>query len=147
MLNHRIRCMYFLCSQSSCLTLVACFSICLQWQTNWTDTLVAARSLHHAKMAAAAVVCCTRTGNFKTKTWKSNVRHHHTFIDLKLTKQPVKPVKPPEKSTSTLSYLNEIPLHFIHKMKLKGYEVIDVNVFLRKVEIPLQKTEYMTTAP
>ena len=38
-------------------------------------------------------------------------------------------------------------MHFIHKMKLKGYEVIDVNVFLRKVEIPLQKTEYMTTAP
>ena len=54
-----------------------------------------------------------------------------TFVDLKVTRKPVKPVKPTENSTQP--YVNEIPAHFIHDIKTKGYDVIGVNVFLRKL--------------
>ena len=50
-----------------------------------------------------------------------------TFIDLKVTRKP-KPTK-----NSTRPYLNEIPAHFIHEIKTKGYDVISVNVFHRKL--------------
>ena len=46
-----------------------------------------------------------------------------TFIDLKLTRKP----KPSENSTRP--YLNEIPVHFTHEIKTKGYDVIGVNLF------------------
>ena len=44
-----------------------------------------------------------------------------TFIDLKVTRNP-KPTK-----NSTRPYLNEIPAHFTHEIKTKGYDVIGVN--------------------
>ena len=50
-----------------------------------------------------------------------------TFIDLKVTRNP-KPTK-----NSTRPYLNEIPAHFTHEIKTKGYDVIDVNWFLREL--------------
>ena len=46
-----------------------------------------------------------------------------TFIDLKVTKNP-KTTK-----NSTWPYLYEIPAHFKHGIKTKGYDVIGVNVF------------------
>ena len=49
-----------------------------------------------------------------------------TFIDLKVTRKP--------KPTSTRPYLNEIPAHFIHEIKTKGYDVISVNVLHRKLQ-------------
>ena len=49
------------------------------------------------------------------------------FIDLKVTRKP-KPTK-----NSTPPYLNKIPAHFIHEIKTKGYDVIGVKVFLRKL--------------
>ena len=37
--------------------------------------------------------------------------------------------------------LYEIPAHFIHEIKTKGYDVIGVNVFLPKlIKIPAQKS-------
>ena len=45
-----------------------------------------------------------------------------TFIDLKVTRKP-KPTK-----NSTRPYLNEIPAHFTHEIKTKGYGVIGVNL-------------------
>ena len=37
--------------------------------------------------------------------------------------------------------LYEIPAHFIHDIKTKGYDVIGVNVFLPKlIKIPAQKS-------
>ena len=51
-----------------------------------------------------------------------------TFIDLKVTRKP-KPTK-----NSTRPYLNEIPAHFIHEIKTKGYDVISVNVLHRKLQ-------------
>ena len=58
-----------------------------------------------------------------------------TFIDLKATRK-LKPVK-----NSTRLNLNEIPAHFIHEIRTKGYDVIGVNVFhITQInEIPLQK--------
>ena len=50
-----------------------------------------------------------------------------TFIDFKVTRNP-KPTK-----NSTGPYLNEIPVHFIHGIKTKGYDVIGVNLFLPKL--------------
>ena len=50
-----------------------------------------------------------------------------TFIDLKVTRKH-KPTK-----NSTRPFLNEIPAHFIHEVKTKGYDVIGVNVFLPKL--------------
>ena len=50
-----------------------------------------------------------------------------TFIDLKVTRNP-KPTK-----NSTAPYLNEIPVHFKHEIKTKGYDVIGVNLFLPKL--------------
>ena len=46
-----------------------------------------------------------------------------TFIDLKVTRKP-KPTK-----NSTQPYFNEIPVHFTHEVKTKGYDVIGVNLF------------------
>ena len=40
-------------------------------------------------------------------------------------RKPVRPVKPLRNSTRP--YLNEIPPHFIHELKTKGYDVIGVN--------------------
>ena len=48
-----------------------------------------------------------------------------TFVDLKVTRNP-KPTK-----NSTRPYLNEIPAHFTHEVKTKGYDVIGINWFLR----------------
>ena len=45
-----------------------------------------------------------------------------TFIDLKVTRKS-KPTK-----NSTRSYLNEIPVYFIHEIKTKGYDVVGVNL-------------------
>ena len=45
------------------------------------------------------------------------------------------PHRPHIDPTSTLldpAYLNEIPPHFIHEIMTKGYEVICVNIFLRR---------------
>ena len=50
-----------------------------------------------------------------------------TFIDLQVTRKP-KPNK-----NSTRPYLNEIPVHCTHEIKTKGYDVIRVNLFLRKL--------------
>ena len=50
-----------------------------------------------------------------------------TFIDLKVTRK-LKPAK-----NSTRPYLYEIPAHFAHEIKTKSYDVIGVNVFLRKI--------------
>ena len=44
-----------------------------------------------------------------------------TFIDFKVTRKP-KPTK-----NSKRPYLNEIPTHFIHEIKTKGYDVIGVS--------------------
>ena len=43
---------------------------------------------------------------------------------------------------STRPYLNEIPAHFTHEIKTKGYDVIGANVFHFKLmtDIPLQKS-------
>ena len=46
-----------------------------------------------------------------------------TFIDLKVTRKP-KPTK-----NSTRPYLYEIPVHFTHEIKTKGYDVIGVVLF------------------
>ena len=43
---------------------------------------------------------------------------------------PPPPPSPPH-SYSTRPYLNEIPAHFIHEIKTKGYDVTGVNVFHR----------------
>ena len=56
-----------------------------------------------------------------------------TFIDLKVTRKP-KPTK-----NSTRPYLNEIPAHFTYETKTKGYGVIGVNLFLRKLMRSLPK--------
>ena len=56
-----------------------------------------------------------------------------TFIDIKVTRNP-KPTK-----NNTRPYLNEIPTHFIHKIKTKGYDVIGVNLFLRTLMRFLRK--------
>ena len=56
-----------------------------------------------------------------------------TFIDLKVTRKP-KPTK-----NSTRPYLNEIPAHFTHEMKTKGYDVIGVYLLLRKLMKFLRK--------
>ena len=37
--------------------------------------------------------------------------------------------------------VNEIPAHFIHEIKTKGYDVIGVDVFLRKLMRFLRKKE------
>ena len=50
-----------------------------------------------------------------------------TFIDLKVTRKP-KPTK-----NSTRPYVNEIPAHFTLEIKTKGYDIIGVKVFLRKL--------------
>ena len=34
---------------------------------------------------------------------------------------------------NTRPYLNEIPAHFTHAIKTKGYDVIGINAFLRKL--------------
>ena len=58
-----------------------------------------------------------------------------TFIDLKITRKP-KPTK-----NSTRPYLNEIPAHFTHEIKTKGYDVIGINsIPLQVNEIPAQKS-------
>ena len=53
------------------------------------------------------------------------------IIDLKVTKKTVKQVKLTKNSTRP--YLNEIPAHFIHEIKTKGYDAIGVNVFPHKL--------------
>ena len=59
-----------------------------------------------------------------------------TFIDLKVTRNP-KPTK-----NSTRPYLNEIPAHFTHEIKTKGYDIIDKPVKLDILnEIPPQVNE------
>ena len=69
------------------------------------------------------------------------------IIDLKVTKKTVKQVKLTKNSTR--SHLNEIPAHFIHEIKTKGYHAIDVNVFPHKLmRFPRKKgvtSPYYTT--
>ena len=60
------------------------------------------------------------------------------FIDFKVTRKP--------KTTKNIPYLYEIPAHFNHEIKTKGYDVIGVNLFYFNDEIPLQK-EGLTGAP
>ena len=55
----------------------------------------------------------------------TNQSKRKTSIDIKVTRKP-KPTK-----NNTRPYLNEIPTHFIHEIKTKGYDVIGVNLFLR----------------
>ena len=45
------------------------------------------------------------------------------FIDLKVTR------KPKLTKNSTRPYLYEIPAHFTHEIKTKGYDVLGVNLF------------------
>ena len=54
----------------------------------------------------------------------TNQSKRKTSIDIQVTRKP-KPTK-----NNTRPYLNEIPTHFIHEIKTKGYDVIGVNVFL-----------------
>ena len=54
-------------------------------------------------------------------TW-NNQSKTKTFIDLKVNRKR-KPTK-----NSTRPYLNEIPAHFTHEIKTKGYGVIGVNL-------------------
>ena len=62
------------------------------------------------------------------------------IIDLEVTKNTVKPVKPSKYSTRP--YLNEIPAHFIYRIKTKGYDAIGVNVFPHKLmRFPRKKKE------
>ena len=63
-------------------------------------------------------------------------QHHH-----QITRKP-KPTK-----NSTRPYLNEIPAHFIHEIKTKGYDVIGVNVFLRTLMRILRKKEVNSVPP
>ena len=49
-----------------------------------------------------------------------------TFIGFKLTRKPIRLVKPTKNSTRP--YLNEIPARFIHEIKIKGYDVIGTNL-------------------
>ena len=56
----------------------------------------------------------------------TNLSKTKTFIDLKVTRKP-KPTK-----HSARPYLNEIPAHFTYEINTKGYDVIGVNLFLRK---------------
>ena len=53
------------------------------------------------------------------------------ITDFEVTRKPVRPVK--SLKNSTWPYLNEIPLHFIHKIKKEAYDVIGVYVFSRKI--------------
>ena len=57
---------------------------------------------------------------------KFNLRIHYDIIDRK----PVKLVKP--SYNSTWLNVNEITLHFILDIETNDYDVIGVNVFLRK---------------
>ena len=59
----------------------------------------------------------------------TNQSKRKTSIDIKVTRKP-KPTK-----NNTRPYLNEIPTHFIHEIKTKGYDVISVNLFLRTLKI------------
>ena len=56
-----------------------------------------------------------------------------TFIDLKVTR------KPKATENRTRPYLNEIPAHFTYEIKTKVYDIIRVNVFLRKLMKFLRK--------
>ena len=69
--------------------------------------------------------------NTNVSYFLTNQSKSKTFINLKVSKKPVKTVKPTKNSTRP--YLNEIPAHFIHDIKTKGYDVIGVNVFLHKL--------------
>ena len=65
--------------------------------------------------------------NDKVSYFLTNQSETKTVIDLKVNRKP-KPTK-----TGTRPYFIEIPAHFIHAIKTKGYDVIGVNVFLRKL--------------
>ena len=65
----------------------------------------------------------------------TNQSKRKTSIDIKVTRKP-KPTK-----NNTRPYVNEIPAHFIHEIKTKGYDVIGVNVFLPKLMKFLPKKE------
>ena len=53
-----------------------------------------------------------------------------TFIDLTVTRKPVRSLKPTKNRTGPNR--NEIPTHFIHEIKKKGYDRIGVTVFMRQ---------------
>ena len=69
--------------------------------------------------------------NTNVSYFLTNQSKSKSFINLKVSKKPVKTVKPTKNSTRP--YLNEIPAHFIHDIKTKGYDVIGVTVFLHKL--------------
>ena len=92
-------------------------------QTSWTLLL------RHYKLT-----------NVNVSYFLTNQSKTKTFIDLKVTRKP-KPNK-----NSTRPYLNESPVHFTHGVKTKGYEVIRVNVFLRKLMKFLRKKKRSETS-
>ena len=65
--------------------------------------------------------------NEKVSYFLANQSKRKTSIDIKVTRKP-KPTK-----NNTRPYLNEIPTHFIHDIKAKGYDVIGVNLFPPKL--------------
>ena len=64
------------------------------------------------------------------QTGYTNHDRHKIKIEHDIIDKPVK-----------LDILNEIPTHFIHEIKTKGYDVIGVNVFLRTLMRILRKKE------
>ena len=95
-------------------------------QTSWTLLL------RHYKLT-----------NVNVSYFLTNQSKTKTFIDLKVTR------KPKSNKNSTRPYLNESPVHFTHGVKTKGYEVIRVNVFLRKLMkfLRKKKTEWNIPPP
>ena len=71
----------------------------------------------------------------------TNQSKRKTSIDIKVTRKP-KPTK-----NNTRPYLSEIPTHFIHEIKTKGYDVIGVNLFLRTLMRFLPIKGGLTGAP
>ena len=89
--------------------------------------------LHPSSISLTLLLRHYELTNENVSYFLTNQSKTKTFIDLKVTRKP-KPNK-----NSTRPYLNEIPVHFTHEIKTKGYDVIGVNVFLRKLMKFLRK--------
>ena len=63
----------------------------------------------------------------------TNQSKRKTSIDIKVTR------KPKATKNNTRPYLNEIPTHFTHEIKIKDYDVIGVSLFLLKLMKFLRK--------
>ena len=70
------------------------------------------------------------------QTGYTNHDRHKIKIEHDIIDKPVK-----------LDILNEIPAHFIHEIKTKGYDVIGVNVFLRTLMRILRKKGVNSVPP